>query len=203
MNKVYFFLVIALLASCARKPKACIEDSQIVETNQLTILTSCSEDAEFLTWEFSDNVKSTEDRVQRLFSEEKDYQVTVTAYAKGGYRSSEAVGIIESKKRYVSEIKFIGYTSYTSLTMDCFDKIELVGTQGSFTEEAPYISYVYPDQEVVIEPSIEPISVYGTKADETQDQLILQSYNFETHKDNPIVMDNGRYQFEISWRYKD
>lgn len=194
-------LIILVLGSCQKKPTACVNIDDAVEAGALINITSCSEDYEFLTWKFDDGVAVVGDEVQRTFTDESAHTLTLTAYAKNGYRSDETIVDFRSSYRYVDYIEVIGDSPFTRFEVKCFSTIKATEAEGSFTNQSPYVYQVYPEQEIRILPEITKVDFEGVKAGGGRTFIGSQTYNFDSVKDNPIVLVGDSYELRIFWTF--
>ncbi|NQV53209.1 MAG: hypothetical protein HQ500_08490 [Flavobacteriales bacterium] len=203
-SAITYLLLLLFLAACEPKPKACLDWSDTIEAGTTLDLASCSEDYDFLTWEFSDDRGYVSDVVARIFEKEENMFVKLTAYSDGAYRSDEVILPFKTSFRYVDRMEVIGESNYSALELRMAGGIFLGGdAKGIFTESAPYIVYVWPETKVVVESKRSELAVFGYK-NGSEVSLGSKPYNFETYKENPMVMETtDGLLVNVYWTYRD
>ncbi len=197
-------IVLIAFSSCQKQPTACVNIEDAVEAGSFIKITSCSEDYEFLTWRFDDDLSAqVGDEVQRTFVTEDNHSVTLTAYAKNGYRSDEITVDFKSSYRYVDYVEIVGDSPYSKFIVKCFSSFNATQAEGSFSNSTPYIFQVYPQNEVRILPEISKVELTGVRSIGSQSFLGSQSFNFETYKENPITLITDGFEMRLHWRFKD
>lgn len=202
---VFLFVVPLLLSACEPKPKACLNWDDTLEAGTTLTLSSCSEDFDFLTWEFSDDRGYVNNSVERIFEEESDMSVRLTAYSDGAYRSDVVTFPYKTSFRYIDRMEVVGESNFSKLEL----RMEGGAWSGSdakgiFTESAPYTVYVWPTEKVIIESKqTGGFSVYGFK-NGSEVFLGKASFNFETYKENPMTLEtNTGLSVEVYWTFRD
>jgi len=199
-------LMLWMMAGCEPQPKACLDWGDTLEAGTTLNLESCSEDFDFLTWEFSDDRGYIGDNVERIFEDETSLSVRLTAYSDGGYRTDNVTHEFKTSFRYIDRMEVIGTSDFASFRLAMEGgSWSAGGAEGTFTEEAPFVVYVWPDDKQVIESTRNGgFTVYGVRNGNTSNLGSSPTYNFETYKDNPMVLESSfGLTFKVFWRFRD
>jgi hypothetical protein len=196
--------IVVLLWGCERKPTACLDLPETLEAGTFLSLNSCSEDYEFLTWEFSDGIGIEGEIAQRNFEEEGNITIRLTAYANGAYKSDQVEESYFTSFRYIDRFEVIGNVPFDSLRVNfgnlySFTALE---TSGSYSESNPLT--INADElayRIIAEPT--SVSMFGL-IDIVERPLISDKFNFDFVKDNPTIVGDStdRYQLKIFWEYR-
>ncbi len=197
-------LLLLVLVSCEPQPKACLDWEDTIEAGTQLHLESCSEDYDFLTWEFSDDIGYLSEVVPRIFEDEENMSVKLTAYSDGAYRSDEVIFPFKTSFRYIDRMEVVGESNYSALELRMSGGAFLGGdAKGTFTESAPYFVYVWPETKVVIESKRSDIAVFGYK-NGSDISLGSKTINFETYKENPMDLETtDGLSVKVYWTYRD
>ena len=215
MAKHLFILSIItslILSSCERKPDACLDFGDALEAGTTIRIESCSDNYEFLTWEFNDGRGQVGDYVERQFDKEGSYSVLLTAYSDGAYRSDEVSQDFKASFRYIDRFEVIGESGFPSLEVRVEEEYTssggddgrwtVAGSDGTFTADAPFQVLVWPDLFRVM-PTSRTLQLYGRQG-LSRTFLGEQKFNFQSVKDNPVTLESedGKLQMKMYWRYK-
>lgn len=208
MKNVFFIfplLVLLGLAACEKKPTACIDFGEYLEAGDDISIASCSENYEFLTWEFNDNRGYIDDVVIRQFEEEGSYQLKLTAYSDGAYRSDEVTHSFRASFRYIDRFEITGESDYTAFRVEFRDQAWSLGNAtGVFTEDSPFVINVLPEDTIRILPRSNNLDFFGRRAF-SNIPLGESNLNYHTFKDNPVVVrsEDGSFEMKMYWKYLD
>jgi hypothetical protein len=204
MKQLPLIIIIGfLLSGCLTKPKACLELEDVYEVGRQYTLTSCSENFEFLTWDFQDQSGFIGDEAVHTFANSGERTITLTAYGKGGYRSDAATHKMKSARRFVHYIEIISEVDYSKYSFK-FDLtgINFLNSTGTSPEDEPFVGNVFDQVQIRIPISPATIVVKGTQSG-SEYLLIDERINFETNDDNPLVLDNGQnFITKVYWKYE-
>lgn len=191
------------LQACERKPKACLDVAESVEAGKDITLHSCSEHYDFLTWDFGDGSSGfIGDAPVHHFDEEGDFEITLTAYSDGGYRSEEVKQPLHTSYRYLSAFQVVGTSGFSSFRFELGNhKWTRGGATGTFTDEDPYETFIWPDDTIRILPENVNIELYGIKGGSST-ALLKDNINFKFAEQNPVVVESGLYKLKIFWTFK-
>jgi len=198
------FLVFAL-SSCEKRPEACLDFGDYLEAGDNLIIESCSKNYEFLTWEFNDNRGYIGDLFERQFELEGNYQVKLTAYSDGGYRSDELTHEFRASYRYIDRFEIIGESDYSAFIVDFKnDRWSLGIATGIFLEDAPFVINVLPNDTARIAPTSVNLDFYGRRAFSNV-PLGKSNLNYHIFKDNPVVVtsEDGKLELRMYWKFLD
>lgn len=208
VNTLLFTLMTLLLVGCEKKPTACIDFDEYVEAGTQWEFESCSEDFEFLTWDFGDGnygYVGNEDQstALRTFTNEGKYLLTLTAYANGAFRSDETSKLINVSYRYVDKFEVVGTSNYNRFIMNVADStINAANAQGTFTETNPF--FFQPIQELRLLPEFTNFRLFGQDQLQNLIPLASENVNLATNKTNPIIVEGSAgFVYKIYWKYKD
>lgn len=208
LNTFVFSFAAILLVGCEKKPTACIDFDEYVEAGTQWEFESCSEDFEFLTWDFGDGNygyvgNEGQATALRTFTNEGKYLLTLTAYANGAFRSDETTKLINVSYRYVDKFEVLGTSNYPRFVMAVGDStVSAFNAQGTFTENDPFI--YQPIQELRLLPAFTNFKLFGQDQLQNLIPLASENINLSTNKSNPIVIDgNGGFEYRVYWKYKD
>lgn len=199
------FLILLVASGCTRKPDACLDLNAFYEVGREYRLETCSENYDFITWDFGDRSSGfIGDEAPKTFQETGNFYVQITAYSDGAYRSDDAVQLISVSKRYLDRYEIIGESTFELFRMEFGDEgfVEQDAI-GTFTEEEPFIAPIWPDREVEIPFDKEQIKLFGVNNSSFTTVVPQTSINFRNNTENPIVIDGGfGLEFRLYWRYK-
>ncbi len=206
LNKVWIaVLTVLVLSSCEKKPTACLELPETLEAGTLLTLSSCSEDYEFLTWEFSDGIGIEGEIAQRRFEDEGSVVIRLTAYSDGAYKSDQVEQAYKISFRYIDRFEIIGNIPYDSLQIDFGNVLSfpVPDANGRFTEEEPLVRSLSP-YTWVIEAERTSITLYGINFLGTRIPLVSDKFNFNVVKDNPTVIgtEEDDFMVKLFWSYR-
>lgn len=193
-----------VFSACVQKPKACLNLDDTYETGREYRLESCSENFDFLTWDFGDNSGGFIGEIApHTFYEQGTYYLKLMAYSDGAYRSDEVVQAVKSSRRYLSHFEVIGESNYSRFRLN-FDNIQIEGSNanGNFTESLPYSHQIWPGQSVPIPLSKVKLGFMGIKNGSASTIVPSNIFNFETNVDNPIVLENEDFTVNVYWSYQ-
>lgn len=208
------FIFCIITWSCERKPKACLDMPDTIEAGATVRFESCSEDFEFLTWEFNDGRGYLDQVVERSFDKEGKFMVRLTAHSDGAFRTDVIAKEFKTSFRFIDRFEITGDSPYEYFIMrvkEDFDANDLensaewmqIGAEGSFTDAAPFIMNVYPESSYRIRPITRSFQLYGL-LNGRNTLLAEQSFNFDRIKDNPVTFqsENGNYTVRMFWTYR-
>jgi hypothetical protein len=197
-----------LLFSCEKKPTACIDFDKYVEAGTQWEFESCSEDFEFLTWEFGDGnygyVGNEEQTTAlRTYPEEGLYLLTLTAYADGAFRSDEVTQLMNISYRYVDKIEIVGSSNYVRFVISVGDSIvSAPNAQGSFTAADPFV--YEPIQDIRMKPEFVNFRLFGQDQLQNLIPIASENVNLANDKTYPLIIEgNSGFEFKIYWKYKN
>lgn len=199
-----YVLPLALLFSgCAKKPTACLVPPEVVETGNTAQLVSCSENYEFLTWDFGDNSTGfVGDLAPHTYQDEGKYTITLTAYAKGGYRSDQVTAEINASYKYLDRFEVVGVSDYGRFVIEMGEnEWSRAGASGTFTDEAPFVVQVWPDMEVKLSDQTFLTELIGFKSGNPT-SLAMRSVGFKSNDNNPSLIEGPDFTLKLFWTYK-
>lgn len=212
MKRLLYIAIVAMnTQACEPKPKACLDwedptlelETATLEAGSTLTLESCSEDFDFLTWEFSDDRGYVSETVERQFEKEGDYTVTLTAYSNGAYRSDVLTIPFRTSFRYIDRFEIVGTSDFKSFVAGYqLNDWSAGGAEGTFTEDAPFIIPVWPESKTVLENTRNSLSLKGRKNGNTI-SLGSKQFNFTEFKDNPATFEAAGFTVKMYWRYRD
>lgn len=199
----YITLLLMAVASCRPKPEACLALDEVYEVNRTYNLASCSEQYEFITWEFGENTNGfIGDTVPHAFRDIGQHSVAVTAYARGGYRSDKVQQIVRASRRYIDRFEVVGTSDYNRFIFT-FGTTEVSAgdASGEFTEAQPFVGSVWPDDTLVI--PMERVQFYldGKSGSSTTRVIQQKEINFTRNLDNPVVVQEGDFELRVYWTF--
>jgi hypothetical protein len=195
-----------LLSSCEKKPTACLDLPETLEAGTLLTLTSCSEDYEFLTWEFSDGIGVEGVQAQRTFEDEGSITIRLTAYADGAYKSDQVEEEYATSFRYLDRFEIIGNSPYDSLEIEFGNNVpvfKVYDADGSFTADDPLIRSFTPyTYTIKAEPTF--INLFGRNFLGARVPLASDKFNFNVVKDNPTIIgsEEDNFYMKLYWVYR-
>jgi hypothetical protein len=201
-----FIPLLATCLSCEPKPQACLELGDVIEAGSTVTFTSCSENYEFLTWEFSDERGYLSETVDRNFEEESSYSVKLTAYSNGAYRSDEVIHSFKTSYRFIDRFEVIGISDFTGFEVQFKElpgyKWSAGGGTGTFTNEVPYILEVWPDEQTTLPNAQATLALYGRNGF-NKVPLGEKEFNFARYKENPVEFEvNDAFTLKMYWTYR-
>ena len=204
------FSLIVLLVACEPKPEACLEMDEIVEAGTTLHLESCSDNYDFLTWEFSDErgyVSEQGEGIERQLEDQAELSVLLTAYSDGGYRSDAVYHVFKTSFRYIDRFEIIGLSEFDAFIVEVKNDEDGSwsggGATGEFTESNPFVMNLWPSKVYRLPNEQKTIQLFGRR---NGSRILLgeQQFNFATFKENPTVFNtNGGYTVELHWRFRD
>lgn len=192
-----------LLQACERKPKACLDVAETVEAGKDITLHSCSEHYDFLTWDFGDGSSGfIGDAPVHHFDEEGDFEITLTAYSDGAYKTDEVKQPLRASYRYLSSFQVVGISGFSSFRFELGNnKWTRGGASGTFTDADPYETLIWPNDTIRIRPENTGIELYGIK-NGVSTSLLKENINFKFAEQNPVVVESELYTLKIFWTFK-
>tara|TARA_B110000046_G_scaffold19759_2_gene18700 strand:- start:239 stop:862 length:624 start_codon:yes stop_codon:yes gene_type:complete len=206
--KVLFKLILSaiLFASCNQNPKACLELEDNYEVGREYQLRSCSDNHEFITWDFgADKNGFIGDSVPHIFQDVGNRNVTIEAFSRGAYNSDVATQQVLVTRRKIDFIEIVGVSDYTRFTMEyeSGDIIFSENTVGTFTDESPFVGQIWGDRDWVLPMDPIAISLEGRKNSNTTVLINKVSKNYRYVLDNPSVYEGSDIVMKLYWRFED
>ncbi len=206
--KVLFKLILSaiLFASCNQNPKACLELEDNYEVGREYQLGSCSDNHEFITWDFgADKNGFIGDSVPHIFQDVGNRNVTIEAFSRGAYNSDVATQQVLVTRRKIDFIEIVGVSDYTRFTMEyeSGDIIFSENTVGTFTDESPFVGQIWGDRDWVLPMDPIAISLEGRKNSNTTVLINKVSKNYRYVLDNPSVYEGSDIVMKLYWRFED
>lgn len=200
----YILLFAALLnQACERKPKACMDVPAQLEAEKDLGLNSCSEHYDFVAWDFGDGSSGfIGENPTHHFNGEGDFEITLTAYSDGAYKSDEVKQMVHVSYRFLSAFQVIGESNFGSFQFEINNTVwKRGGAKGSFTEEDPYETIIWPEDTFRILPERMNVELYGISGP-SGTALLKENINFELADENPVVIETENYTLKIFWTFK-
>jgi len=198
-------IIIAAMAgqACERKPDACLDVPHQLEAGKQITLQSCSKHYDFLTWDFGDGSSGfIGDTPEHNFDEEGDFEITLTAYSNGAYKSEEVKQSIHASYRYLYSFEVIGTSDFGSFEFDLGNgKWKRGSATGTFTEDHPYEAVIWPEDTFRILPEPMSVELYGIR-NGSSTALLKENVNFKLANENPVVIESALYTLKIYWTFK-
>lgn len=205
MRSIIPLLTISLLAAgCVKQPKACFEPPEVIEAGTELTLESCSENYEFLTWDFGDQSTGfIGEDAPHTYHLEGSYAVTLTAYGDGGYRSDEVTQIVKASYRYIDRFEVVGTSSFNRFIIEALgSEWNKGGASGTFTDDAPYTLQIWPEEEVEMGRARgTEITLIGLTGN-VPTTLATGKFNFTSFKENPAVVTGPDFTLKMYWTYR-
>jgi hypothetical protein len=191
------------LSSCFQRPKACLNLDDTYETGREYRLSSCSENFDFLTWDFGDQSYGfIGETAPHTFYEQGEYYLKLTAYADGGYRSDEIVQKVKASKRYLSHFEVVGESNFSKFRL-AFGSNQIPGpsANGSFTEALPYSKQIWPEQAIAIPLEKVKVTFFGERNGSSTTLVSPDIINFENNTENPFILEGENFLVKVYWTY--
>ena len=196
---------LVVFSSCEKKPEACIDFGDYLEAGDNLMLESCSKNYEFLTWEFNDDRGYIGDNFERQFELEGNYELKLTAFSDGAFKSDELIHPFRASFRYVDRFEIIGESEYTALIVSFKGVTYSLGNaEGTFSESAPFVTNVMPEDTVRIQPTSLALDFFGRRAF-SNIPLGESNLNYHIFKENPVVVksEDGKMELRMYWKFLD
>lgn len=144
-KRVFFILpIITALVACQKKPTACIDMEPVIPAGEPVEFISCSEDYEFLTWEFGDGTGNEAESPEHNYNTEGSWEVILTAYADGAFRSDEVSETIHTSFKYIDRMEITGQVFDDRLEFFVNEDEVIVDVEpGTYTQENPLVVEIY------------------------------------------------------------
>ncbi len=197
-----------LMTSCNLNPTACLEMEEIYEVDRQYQFSSCSEDYEFVTWEFGDGTGFLGNDAVKTFGRKGDFTVSVKAYANGAYGFDEATADIKAANRIIDRFTITGNSVYESFrlinSVNGFDFSEVYpNATGNFTPDAPFEAELQDEMRTVLPVGISSFELTGIRTNGQPIDLIdITSRDFEDNLDNPFELRGKGFVLSIYWVYE-
>ncbi len=200
MRSILFCTLIVALCSCEKKPTACIDMPDIVAADQEVKFVSCSEDFEFMHWEFGDGTGLEAESPPYRYEFEGCYTVRLTAYADGAFRSDETEKQICASYKYLDRFELFGTFNFSEVTFFVFDnEFTTLIEPGTYTEDSPISLNAY-DERLRLR---EGRTIYGVNRGSS---TILEGgadfTNFDQSFSETVDPVTGT-TLRVYWRFKD
>lgn len=205
-TRIILILGIALLATaCLKKPKACAELEEYYEVGREYRFTSCSENYEFITWDFGDQSGFEGEDAPHTYNKNGTPVITLTAYGRGAYRTDELKQQVKTSRRYVERFEVTGTSKHKGFTfglgtLESYREIFRDSATGTFTDDAPFVAHMWPDEQLIIPVENANVTLYGGGVT-SKSLLIQQNVNFRNVRENPTTLEGGGFVLKIYWTY--
>lgn len=202
MRSIAFIAVLLSLVACEPKPTACLDMPELFPAAQPIKFTSCSEDYDFLTWEFGtgDGIEGESPTFRYEF--EGKFEVRLTAYSDGAYKSDEASSTHYVSFKYLDRFELSGSFDMrdTLLTFSLEgEDFDLLIEPGTYSEDDPIVLQAFEDRIRLTEGS----KNYGVESPNTG---VIVSGNadftrFDQSFSETSSLTSNR-TLRVYWRYK-
>ena len=207
LQRMALAVIVGLIAlstsSCNQNPKACIQLEEVYELDRTYYLESCSENYEFITWDFGYKTGGyIGDVAPHTFSRLGDFTISVDAYSNGAYFSDRATQEIKVAHRYIEKIEIVGTSNYTDfLFVYGADSIYFEDAKGVFTEASPFVGQILQNDTLEIPYDSEDHTLVGYKTFNPTMLIRKSSINFRKNTDNPVLLSGAGFDMYIYWVY--
>jgi hypothetical protein len=202
-NKLIFIgLIFTILTSCEKQPEACIEFDEFVDPDIEVEYLSCSKIYEFETWEFGDEKPGFLGKENlHTYDNEGKYEITLTSYAKGAYKSDELKYWINVSKRYIDSVVITGQSTYDTLVITRLTPKTFPNARGTFTDSAP-LTYIL-SQSIGMRAQNTWFRLEGLNGPNEPDLIVDKITNLRFNVANPIILNgiNG-ITMKVHWHYR-
>ena len=199
-------LILILVGACNQNPKACLELDEYYEVGREYKLSSCSENFEFITWDFGTNKNGfVGDSVPHTFQDVGNRNVTIEAFSRGAFNSDVTTQQVRVSRRKIDYIEIIGVSDYTRFRLE-FESDDILfaeNTVGTFTDDNPFFGQVWGNKDWILEMEPIVISLEGRKNSNTNVLINYTSKNYRYVLDNPSLYEGSGIEMKVYWKFDD
>lgn len=199
-------LMALVFSSCNQNPKACLELDEAYEVGREYQLSSCSDNYEFITWDFgTDKNGFVGDSVPHTFQDVGNRNVTIEAFSRGAYNSDAAIQQVRVTRRKIDYLEIVGGSDYTSFKVE-YESDDLTFTEntvGTFTDDNPFVGQVWGNKDWVLPMDAIAMTLSGRKNLNITTLINRTSKNYRFVIDNPSLYEGSGFVMKVYWKFDD